>query len=156
MITNMINSMIQLSNEKKVLLESILDFTKKQKSFIQDEDMDSLTKVLSEKDEIMKNIDLLDLDFISLYNNIKSMEDISSMEEIDVDKYSNVKLLKSNINEISLILNNIRILDNDNTRMMKTNLENIKSGLKHVKEAKNAYKGYNYEAPESMLIDEKK
>ena len=156
MIINMIDNMIQLSNEKKVLLESILDFTKKQKSFIQDEDMDSLTKVLSEKDEIMKNIDLLDLDFISLYNNIKSMEDISSMEEIDVDKYSNVKLLKSNINEISLILNNIRILDNDNTRMMKTNLENIKSGLKHVKEAKNAYKGYNYEAPESMLIDEKK
>lgn len=156
MIINMIDNMIQLSNEKKVLLESILDFTKKQKSFIQDEDMDGLTKVLSEKDKIMENIDLLDLDFISLYNNIKSMEDISSMEEIDVDKYPNVKLLKSNINEVSLILNNVRILDNDNTRMMKANLQNIKSGLKHIKEVKNAYKGYNYEAPESMLIDEKK
>lgn len=148
--------MIQLSNEKKVLLEDILNLTENQKSFIINENMDGLTKVLSEKDEIMKNIDLLDMDFISLYNNIKSMENISSMEEIDVDKYSNIKLLKSNINEISLILNNIRLLDNDNTRMMKTNLENIKSGLKHVKEVKKAYKGYNYEAPTSMLIDEKK
>lgn len=156
MIINMINNMIQLSNEKKVLIEDILNLTKNQKSFIINENMDGLTKVLSEKDEIMKNIDLLDMDFISLYNNIKSMENISSMEEIDVDKYSNIKLLKSNINEISLILNNIRLLDNDNTRMMKTNLENIKSGLKHVKEVKKAYKGYNYEAPTSMLIDEKK
>lgn len=156
MIINMINNMIQLSNEKKVLIEDILNLTKDQKSFIINENMDGLTKVLSDKDEIMKNIDLLDMDFISLYNNIKSMENISSMEEIDVDKYSNIKLLKSNINEISLILNNIRLLDNDNTRMMKTNLENIKSGLKHVKEVKKAYKGYNYEAPTSMLIDEKK
>lgn len=148
--------MIQLSNEKKVLLDHILEATQKQKSFIQDENMDGLTSILSEKDEIMKNIDLLDINFLSLYNNIKSMENISSLEDIDVDKYSNIKLLKSNINEINLILNNIRILDNDNTRMMKTNLETIKSGLKHVKEVKTAYKGYNYEPPQSMLIDEKK
>jgi hypothetical protein len=148
--------MIQLSNEKKVLLDHILEATQKQKLFIQDENMDGLTNILSEKDEIMKNIDLLDINFLSLYNNIKSMENISSLEDINVDKYSNIKLLKSNINEINLMLNSIRILDNDNTRMMKTNLENIKSGLKHVKEVKNAYKGYNYEPPESMLIDEKK
>ena len=152
----MINNMIQLSNEKKVLLDHILEATQKQKLFIQDENMDGLTNILSEKDEIMKNIDLLDINFLSLYNNIKSMENISSLEDINVDKYSNIKLLKSNINEINLMLNSIRILDNDNTRMMKTNLENIKSGLKHVKEVKNAYKGYNYEPPESMLIDEKK
>lgn len=156
MIIDMINNMIQLSNEKKVLLDHILEATEKQKLFIQDENMDGLTNILSEKDEIMKNIDLLDINFLSLYNNIKSMENISSLEDINVDKYSNIKLLKSNINEINLMLNSIRILDNDNTRMMKTNLENIKSGLKHVKEVKNAYKGYNYEPPESMLIDEKK
>lgn len=156
MIIDMINNMIQLSNEKKVLLDHILEATQKQKLFIQDENMDGLTNILSEKDEIMKNIDLLDINFLSLYNNIKSMENISSLEDINVDKYSNIKLLKSNINEINLMLNSIRILDNDNTRMMKTNLENIKSGLKHVKEVKNAYKGYNYEPPESMLIDEKK
>lgn len=152
----MINNMIQLSNEKKVLLNHILEATQKQKLFIQDENMDGLGSILSEKDKIMKNIDLLDINFLSLYNNIKSAENISSLEDINVDKYSNIKLLKSNINEINLILNNIRILDNNNTRMMKTNLENIKSGLKHVKEVKNAYKGYNYEPPESMLIDEKK
>ena len=152
----MINNMIQLSNEKKVLLKDILNLTQKQKTVIEDENMDALTKVLSDKDQIMKSIDLLDINFLSLYNSIKSMENIDSMEDIDVDKYSNMKILKSNINEISLILNSIKILDNDNTRMMKTNLQNIKSGLKHVKEVKKAYKGYNYEAVESMLIDEKK
>ncbi|WP_353092990.1 flagellar export chaperone FlgN [Tissierella praeacuta] len=151
-----VKKMIELSLKKKDILIEILELTKTQASAIENDNMDKLSTILSEKEKLMEKIDILDRDFLSLYNAVKSEEGIDSLEKINIEKYANIKNLKEIVVEINTILNNISTLDRNNTIKMKSNVDKIKSDLKQVKEAKRAYKGYHYEAVGSMLIDEKK
>lgn len=156
MTVEMINKTIKLSQEKKVLLNEILNLTKKQKDLIEEDNIDDLGIVLIDKENLMNKIDLLDKEFLSLYNSIKLEEEIDSLDKIDTRKFKNIKSLKDIISEVNSILTEISSLDRENTNNMKSNIEKIKLNIKQVKKAKKAYKGYNYEGIESMLIDEKK
>lgn len=151
-----VKGMIELSSEKKALLIQILKLTKTQSDLIENEKIDDLSIVLVQKEKLMQEIDILDKKFLSLYNSIKSDEGIDSLEKINIEKYANLKSLKEVVAEINSVLNDISIIDRNNTIKMKSQVDKIKSDLKQVKQAKRAYKGYNYEPVESMLIDEKK
>ncbi len=151
-----VKGMIELSSEKKALLIQILKLTKTQSDLIENEKIDDLSIVLVQKENLMQEIDILDKKFLSLYNSIKSDEGIDSLEKINIEKYANLKSLKEVVAEINSVLNDISIIDRNNTIKMKSQVDKIKSDLKQVKQAKRAYKGYNYEPVESMLIDEKK
>ncbi|MDR7856878.1 flagellar export chaperone FlgN [Tissierella sp.] len=154
-VTN-INKVILLSKDKKKLLTDLLKLTKKQKDLIDNDNLDDLGIVLEDKENIMNKVDIIDKDFLGLYNTIKSEEGIDSFDKIDVRKFDNVKTLKDIVEDVNNILNEISALDNENTRKMKSNIDKIKLDIKQVKEGKKAYKGYNYESSVSMLIDEKK
>lgn len=156
MIFGKIEKMIELSKMKKKYLTEVLQSTKNQRKFIENDDMDGLNKVMENKDMLMKKVDLLDIDFLSTYNQIKEMENVDSLEKINPIKYKNLGELQEVIGNINIILSNISLIDKENTRIMKDSLEEIKSGLKQVKEVKKAYKGYNYEPIASILLDEKK
>lgn len=156
MTINILSQMIDLSKDKKKYLREILKLTKDQKTFIENEDMDDINNTISEKEKLMSTIDLLDLNFLSLYNEVKELEGVKSIDEINSSKYSNLRDLKEVIGNINILISNISLIDKENTDIMKSNLENIKHGLRHVKEVKKAYKGYNYESEGSILIDEKK
>lgn len=147
---------MELSKVKKEDLNEILRLTKEQKLSIESEDLDGLNRIIGHKDKLMKKIDLLDLEFLDLYNKIKEEENIDTLDKINSGKYRNLEKLKRVIEDINFILKDITLIDNENTEMMKANLEDIKSGLKHVKKVQQAYKGYNYEMGSSILIDEKK
>lgn len=151
-----VKKMIELSLGKKDILLQILELTKTQGNVIENDNMDDLSIILVKKEKLMEEIDVLDREFLSLYNGIKSEEGIDNLEKINIDKYTNIKSLKEIVANINTILNDISAIDRNNTIKMKSNVDKIKSDLKQVKEAKRAYKGYNYEAAESMLIDEKK
>lgn len=151
-----VKGMIELSSEKKALLIQILKLTKTQSDLIENEKIDDLSIVIVQKEKLMQEIDILDKKFLSLYNSIKSDEGIDSLEKINIEKYANLKSLKEVVAEINSVLNDISIIDRNNTIKMKSQVDKIKSDLKQVKQAKRAYKGYNYEPVESMLIDEKK
>ena len=153
---NIIDKMIDLSKDKKKYLREILKLTKDQKVFIENEDMDGINNILSNKEKLMSAIDLLDLNFLSSLNEVKKLEEINSIDEINGAKYSNLSELKEVIGNINIILSNISVMDKENTDNMKKNLESVKLELRQVKEVKKAYKGYNYEGVESILIDEKK
>lgn len=151
-----IDKMIHLSREKEDILGQILELTKEQKIHISNEDMEGINKLIGNKEDLMKKVDLLDLDFLSLYNRIIEEEKISSINDIDLVKYSNMEDLQDSIRDINILLEKISLLDKENTEIMEKNFNNIKSGLKHVKRVKTAYKGYNYEVDNSILLDEKK
>ncbi len=153
---NIIDRMIQLSKDKKTYIRDILKLTKEQRVFIENEDMDGINNIIAEKEKLMASVDLLDIQFLSLYNEVKESEGIKSLDQIDGIKYKNLNQLQEVIGNINILLSNISVIDKENTRIMKNNLENIKQGLRHVKVVKKAYKGYNYESQASILIDEKK
>lgn len=156
MTADRINKIIKLSQEKKILLIEILSLTKKQKDLIEEDNIDDLGIVLIDKENLMNKIDLLDKDFLSLYNSIKSDEGIDSLEKIDIRKFDNLKSLRDIVGEINKILDDISSIDRENKKNMKSNIDKVKLNIKQVKKGKKAYKGYNYETVESMLIDEKK
>jgi len=151
-----IDKIIKLSQDKKILLTEILKLTNKQKELIEKDNIDDLGIVLIDKEDLMNKIDVLDGEFLSIYNDIKLDENIESIDKIDPKKFKNIKSLKDIISEVNIILKDISSIDHENTKNMKLNIDQTKLNIKQVKKAKKAYNGYNYESIESMLIDEKK
>lgn len=156
MIDENIEKMIDLARSKKDYLNEILELTKKQKTYIKEDDISRMESVMLNKDKLMQAIDLLDIDFLSHYNDLKKTNNVDSLDEINLKDKENIGILQENIKEINNILNLISIIDKKNTQSMKESLEKEKSGLRQVKEVKKAYKGYNYTSGGSILLDEKK
>lgn len=153
---NNIDKIIALSREKKNILDLILDLTNKQEKAIEDDDLDTLAFILEEKENLMSKIDTKDIQFLKLYELLKGKEGVDTFDEIDINKYNNIKDLKNVVADINDILTEIYNLDKKNREKMKSNIDNVKLNIKNVKKGKKAYKGYNYENGDSILIDEKK
>lgn len=156
MVNEYISNMVLLLQTKKDLLGEILSISKEQTGHIEKEDMEEMEGLLLRKDDLMAKIDKLDEDFLNYYSKVLDQEGLGSISELDPKKYLMLKDLKSNVEKINLVLDEISFIDRENTKKMRKNLEDIKSSLKHVKDVKKAYKGYNYVPEASMLIDEKK
>ena len=56
MSEDIVKQMIEISNEKLVLLNKLLELTKLQKTSINKSDMDKLDNLLNQKDELIKSI----------------------------------------------------------------------------------------------------
>jgi len=153
---NNINKMIKLSMDKKNKLMEILDFTNVQEKAIKEDNTEELSKILVQKDRLMKSVDDLDKEFVSLYERVKAEENVDNFRDIDVTKYESLKGLKDVVEEINRILDKLTQLDKRNMENMKDSLNKTKSDLKQVKEVQRAYKGYSYEESGSILIDKKK
>lgn len=156
MTENNINKMIKLSMDKKNKLVEILDFTNVQEKAIKEDNTEELSKILVQKDRLMKSVDDLDKEFVSLYERVKAEENVDNFRDINVTKYESLKGLKDVVEEINRILDKLTQLDKRNMENMKDSLNKTKSDLKQVKEVQRAYKGYSYEESGSILIDKKK
>lgn len=151
-----IDKMISLSKEKKTMLNTILDLTNKQVNIIKNENLDLLESIIEDKETLIKKIDIIDVEFIELYNSIKEKEGIDTFDEINIKKYDNIKDLKDIVKDLNDILTEISKMDKENSKNMKLSIKEVKKSIKNVKKGKKAYKGYSYEGPASILIDEKK
>ena len=137
-------------------MNEMYETTKTQKEQIKKEDMNSLDSILDKKDHIIKEIDKLDISFMTIFSQIKKEEAIENINELDKDRYPNLRELKEIVKEISSSLMAISLLDEENNKNIKEKLEATKMELRRIKDGKKAYKGYNKTIAGSMLIDEKK
>ena len=156
MTKGLIDQLISISKEKNQLLFEMQGITKEQREEIKEEDMKSLNGILDKKDYIIKEIDKLDISFLTIFSKIKKEEKIENIDELDVDRYPNLRELKKIIKEISSTLMAISLIDEQNNNSMKSKLEETKMDIRRIKDGKKAYRGYNTKIPESILIDEKK
>ena len=118
--------------------------------------MEKLNEILDEKDNIIKEINKLDISFLSIFSRIKKDENIQDIDQLDIKKYPNLKELKKIVKEVSSTLIAISLIDEENNKSMKKKLEETKMEIRKIKDGKKAYKGYNTTITESILIDEKK
>ena len=156
MTKGLIDQLISISKEKNQLLFEMQGITKEQREEIKEEDMKSLNGILDKKDYIIKEIDKLDISFLTIFSKIKKEEKIENIDELDVDRYPSLRELKKIIKEISSTLMAISLIDEQNNNSMKSKLEETKMDIRRIKDGKKAYRGYNTKIPESILIDEKK
>lgn len=148
--------MINISNEKLVLLNKLLELTNMQKIAISKSDMQKIDDILNEKDELIKSIDALDVKFLTCFSELKAKNNIKKLDELDSLATPSLKELKEVVNEITSTLMAISLLDDENTRLLKEDLEEIKASLKTVKNGQRAYSGYNKTLDNNIMIDEKK
>jgi predicted RND superfamily exporter protein len=156
MTKELIDELISIVKEKNRLMNEMYETTKTQKEQIKKEDMNSLDSILDKKDHIIKEIDKLDISFMTIFSQIKKEEAIENINELDKDRYPNLRELKEIVKEISSSLMAISLLDEENNKNIKEKLEATKMELRRIKDGKKAYKGYNKTIAGSMLIDEKK
>ena len=156
MTKELIDELISISKKKNQLLNEMHKITKEQREEIKKDEMDNLNEILNEKDHIIEEINKLDVSFLTIFTQIKKEEGIENIDELDIERYPNLKTLKDIIKEISSTLIAISLLDEKNNKAMKESLEETKMELRKIKDGKRAYKGYNATITKSMLIDEKK
>lgn len=156
MTKELIDELISISKEKSQLLVEMQKITKGQREEIKEEDMENLNEILDKKDYIIKEINKLDISFLTIFSQIKKNEDIQNIDEMDIEKYPNLEELKKAVKEVSSTLIAISLMDKENNDSMKAKLEETKMEIRKIKDGKKAYKGYNATIAESILIDEKK
>lgn len=148
--------LISLAKEKNKLLDNIIYITKRQMKEIQEDRYEDLNRSLSEKDNIIKKIDELDRSFLEIFHELKKDHSVDDINQLSVEEYPSLKELKGEVKEIMSNLTALSLMDEKNTESIKAKLKEAKGELKKVRVGRKAYKGYNYKAAESMLIDEKK
>ncbi|WP_077369639.1 flagellar export chaperone FlgN [Anaerosalibacter sp. Marseille-P3206] len=156
MSKDIVDKLVSISSEKLVLLNKLLDLSKLQKKFISESDMDNVNIIIDKKDEVMKEIDALDIKFMTHFAELKKENNVVELNELDTSKYPNLKELKNVVKEITSTLMAISLLDEENNKSLKADLEKIKLNLRTVKKGQKAYKGYNKVLDNNIMIDEKK
>lgn len=155
-LTNEVDELIKISKEKSNLLNSMLQLTKEQKKAIEDDNIEKINYILDLKDDLIKEIDKLDGEFMLHFSELKKKNSVTDLNELNLEKYPNIKELKSIVSEVTSTLVAISMIDKENNDMMTKNTEDVKAQLRRVKEGKKAYKGYKNFDGGSMFIDEKK
>lgn len=156
MVEKLIDELISITEEKRGLLDQVYKFTKIQKKEIKEDNMKGLNIALYEKDELIKNINELDVSFLTIFDKVKKEEEVKDINDLDIKKYPNLKRLQDAIKEVSVGLDDISYLDRENNKVIKSKLEETKMQLRRIQDGKRAYKGYNNEIVGSILLDEKK
>ncbi|MCR2044773.1 flagellar export chaperone FlgN [Anaerosalibacter massiliensis] len=156
MTKELIDEIVNISEKKLEYLYNMLELTKFQREYIDEGNMIKTDEILEKKDELIKKIDKLDIEFLIKFSELKKKHNVDDINELDINVYPNLKILKDIIKNISSTLMSISILDDENNKYLKNSLEKIKSDLKKLKKGKKAYKGYNKSIEESIFIDEKK
>lgn len=156
MTKELIDELVNISEKKLEYLYNMLELTKFQREYIDEGNMIKTDEILEKKDELIKKIDKLDIEFLIKFSELKKKHNVDDINELDINVYPNLKILKDIIKNISSTLMSISILDDENNKYLKNSLEKIKLDLKKLKKGKKAYKGYNKSIEESIFIDEKK
>ncbi len=153
--------LIRISEGKLQLISKLLDLSVQQREALQvveEEDMKLLNDLIQQKHETIGKIDVLDKEFLDKFTQLKQGLGINSFADLKDEPVVGIKTLKQKIQEIMNITEDIRILDEANTKKAKDNMDQIKQQLKTVKIGKKANYGYGKKFSEnpSILIDKKK
>ncbi len=139
----LIDDLINLSKDKEKMLNDLLGLTKLQKRFIETQNSEAFDKQIAIKEKYRNKIEKLDLDFLNLFIELKESLNLNSIDEIDTNKYSQVKDLKINISKVMEIEENISSLENENMYNIANQSKQISDKLKTMKQGKkvsNTYK----------------
>lgn len=143
MSEDLIKELIYFSETKLSLVKEILEITKKQSEFINNNNIKKLQVYIDIKQKKIDEIDNIDSIFIQKYEKFRVINKIDSIEAIDVKQYPQLKHLKEIINKILLILKEVQVIENYNNEKIKNEFDSLKLKLKNVKQGKKIVKGYD-------------
>lgn len=91
---NEVTRLIELNEDKLICLKKYCDCNDMIIKMLDDHNLSALKKLMPKKSALVKSIQLLDDRVVNLVAELKQREQIGSLEEIDVTKFSNLQQLK--------------------------------------------------------------
>ncbi|MGO1368451.1 flagellar protein FlgN [Senegalia sp. (in: firmicutes)] len=149
--------LIELLDDKKILLDDFYKLSIVQKKLIENDDIDKLNRIIKNKEELISKINLLDKDFLEIYNELKEENNIRSLSELDIDKIYLARL-KEITNRCDSLMQDIKVQDESNNSMMENNFEDVKTKLREIKRGKTTTNKYYNKSQntDGYFIDSKK
>lgn len=153
----------ELQLSKRKALKEILELTKAQTEAITEDTLDSLGKLIDEKQKKIDEMIELDNEFETYFGRLKSILGVSRLNELDMAKLDAASaegavLLKRTIAEVMEIANSIVELEKVNNQKSNKLLDDFGKEIRKInqnKRANLAYKPLPVNAP-SYFLDKKK
>lgn len=156
-LDSVMDTLIEISKEKSVMLERVYKLTMEQKEVIEEMDIASLNNVIDKKQAEINEIQQLDVKFETIVSDLKTVYDIGSLDELRfcTDKVIKVKEVVTGIMEK---LRAIHELELENMNIMKSLKDELETKINHTNTGKRAisnYEGIN-EVQTAVFFDKSK
>ena len=139
-IDKVLGNLINLAENKYELLNEIYLLTEKQAEVIDEADIKSLTLLIDEKQSRLDMIRKLDIQFEAITDDIKTLYEVRSLDELEIQN-DNLVVLKNSICRIMGLLENIVELEscnkdkiNESKKSLEEKMENTNTGKKAIKQ----------------------
>lgn len=154
-----IERMLEISEKKRTLLESMLSLTLSQAKVITEEGIQDLKVLVNAKQEKINEIDRIDENFDVYFRRLKQILKVKSLDEMNGAGIKGIKQLQECIKKIMAIMKDISTIESENNLKTQNLLNKLGTGINtinHGKKAAIAYTpGYNYQT-KSHYFDKKK
>lgn len=136
-----IDNLISLSENKYEELKDIYFLTEQQANAIEESDTDLLMALIERKQEKINLIEALDSQFKAIVDDLKTIYDIKSLDEIK-EESANIALLQEMISKVDDILRKIIEDENINKEKINFSKNELEVKMKTAKTGKIAIKQY--------------
>jgi intergrase/recombinase len=130
--------------KKQSFLSGLFELTKRQTEVINEEAVEQLQKVISEKQVIIDRINRLDDEFGEFFSSFKTGLGVETLEQAaDISKLTGLAELKNSVKAVKKLINEIHSLELDNSKKAKEVLDELGREIRKVNQGKkitNAYK----------------
>ena len=153
-----IERLCEASNKKLIILQSLYQLTQRQSDMINQDKLDSLEEIISQKQKHIDQIDKLDEEFNVYFLRLKQQLNIGSMDELEKTQMKGIKELKQTICQVMETIKEISGLEQQNNSKAKELLDELGTEIRKVNQGKkvtSAYNPGNALRPPSYYIDKK-
>ncbi len=152
-----VDNLISLAENKYEQLNEIYLLTQQQTNVIEARDMEALLELIDKKQEKIDLIVTLDSQFEAITDDIKTIYEVKSLDELEVES-SNIAILKDSISKVTGILKQIIQIENINKEKINCEKNQLEIKMNNAKNGKVAIKQYggisNY--TDAVFFDKKK
>jgi len=144
--------------QKLELFSEIYNITVLQQKDIEDNQADNIEALVQQKQLIIDKIDKLDESFLEGYKQLKLELQLDSLEKADINKYPELKSIRSSVDKIMGLAQKIMELENSNREKLDAIFQAIKCELRKVNTGKRSIRAYEAVPVynDGIYIDKKK
>lgn len=160
-----VNKMIEIINEKLMLLESLFGYTLEQSQAINEDDIDRLNSLVDKKSGLIEKIDAIDGKFEAEFTELKAKFGVKSLADIrkddmkgDIEGMENIDELKACTGKVISMIQKIKVAEEENHGKAKRLIDLLEEKMKKInrgKKLKSVYGDSRKNAP-SYFINKKK
>lgn len=153
-----VSRLAECSDKKLKLLQDMLELTKAQAEVIDEDGLDMLQKLVSEKQIRIEEINRIDEEFEVYFQRLKQVLKVKNLDELKSSEIKGVKELQEAIGQVVKLISEISTLEKQNSEKANGLLSDIGNEIKKLSQGRrinSAYTSGPMQSP-SYFIDKKK